>query len=235
MDAHQRASSLAQGILGPDEVETVLAESNAGVAKAEEVAEPAAHASPVLVDALWASDAFAAPGEAWRFFSTLACLSHSHADIVRQWRTTLSYVALDGGAISSASLREVARRCSRLEILQLSRSDELNEPLAAAGLRRFYMGDGDTEACATITDDAIVAPGGSQNPGSTVASPSAHRTPVRGHNSQATPPGSPGPATANLPAAHVSHSRAPAPATRPGAPQKRRASAACVFQHSRPL
>jgi hypothetical protein len=37
VDAHQRAAKLAQGILGPDEVETVLKESEAGVAKAEEV------------------------------------------------------------------------------------------------------------------------------------------------------------------------------------------------------
>ena len=115
------------------------------------------HALPALLDSLWASNAYDVPGTAWIAFSSLACLSHTHANWVHTWRTGLHTVSLDGGAICNAAIYEIARRCTRLHTLYLSRAAEISDPWLAAGSRWYHLKNGDVAACGTIRDSAIVA------------------------------------------------------------------------------
>ena len=117
-----------------------------------------ATASPAFLEALCASNALGhTPGARWLCLSKLACLSKSHSDTVQHWRSGLVEVSLEGGAVAASCIHTVAKQSSQIQTLHLSRRGTLNDTCEAAGMRIFYLRDGDERGAASIKDDAILA------------------------------------------------------------------------------
>lgn len=110
--------------------------------------------TPALLDALLVS---LLPRNPWALCSRLACVNSSWLELIRQWRSELLSVDLSCGNISDSALREVSRRCPKLQVLQLSQRSSLADRLVAAGSRWYHLKSTDNAACASLSLASILA------------------------------------------------------------------------------
>ena len=110
--------------------------------------------TPALLDALLVS---LLPRNPWALCSRLACVNSSWLELIRQWRSELLSVDLSCGNISDSALREVSRRCPKLQVLQLSQRSSLADRLVAAGSRWYHLKSTDYAACALLSLASILA------------------------------------------------------------------------------